>query len=343
MRTNRQTDGPTKSGARRWSWPALTPLLLIGGCLGLSVFAAAPGWFPGYTRAMARGMRPVAEAVGAFKAKYGFYPQAIEELVPEFLASVPGYPSYQNFRPWGGGAPRLLGAGMGYKAHLVYTFPIRDEPGNWAASREYDQLDLDFDPVPIPDLGLTEEERNRNSLGLLDRWIASPPAGSRFPLDNWRMKVYFLLELKRYEDTRAECGRLLMRHPEDWWANLIIAWTYAESGDLPAARSFLDGWVASSTNFRQLWLVSRFYAHWNLADDARRQSSVARPTRRRLLGRREGGVRELPGSGRLAGGWALARKAATRRRTVAQPWDGYRPDLPPPRDQGGSDPRGDLP
>lgn len=126
--------------------------IALGACLSLG-YQLTPGRYEasrhqGISRAQREGDAAV-RAIAQFRAQYGRTPDRLEELVPEFLPSVPqprlaGYPRFSYVREWSNFA---LYVPIPSWPDQVGTLAYRSAPnGSWRLETE----PTPFDPRPLP-------------------------------------------------------------------------------------------------------------------------------------------------------------------------------------------------
>jgi len=156
-------------------------------------------------RKLADSMRPIVEAVYAFRSTHGLWPLSLEELAPEYLDAVPSAAWYQ-WRPEGNCALSTTGAPP--RAALVHVFGGIDAGWHVRVDRRYARLALPTPPVEPARLSNEMIERAAREY---DRRIAREPDNAL----HHRCKVSLLLEAGACEPAAAAAVAWCRAFPAD--------------------------------------------------------------------------------------------------------------------------------
>lgn len=227
--------------------------------LGLIFAAYASGVYWMHTIRVRQAQPVAAEgqtivaAMCRFKEQTGLWPQQLEELVPDYLPTVPSGWHYRYNYVAGKADWRLIALG---RRPMIETWRGADR---WRIWRGGESLDHPRPPQPSAAAQPTLD----SLLAQLDRRIARRPKDP----DAWRMRVSTLLQHGRVDEALADCARYGAASPRDWWPRLTNARLLTEQGKTEGVTA-LAAWAAENPGFANFWCLSLAYRQAGQVDAA---------------------------------------------------------------------------
>ncbi|WP_143393236.1 hypothetical protein [Fimbriiglobus ruber] len=195
----------------------------------------------------------IVQAICDYRALNGMLPYDLEELVPNYLPTVPSaYPGYQLYYS---NDVLIIHAGRGGSG-VSYHF---SEHEGWEASGRVLNLPR-VTPSVVPIVG---EDLVRARLAAYNRRIQASPAN----LWHRNQKISYLKSLGRRTDAIAECEASALAHP-DWWRPQMALAVFAPPTEVAAAEGRFRSWIDHHPAFIHYWYLARYYRDQGRTADA---------------------------------------------------------------------------
>jgi hypothetical protein len=225
---------------RYWWWIRLGLFIVLFIGLGIYLLSATPwrrwiGLAPDYSPLIARG-NEIVNAVHAFRATHGLWPQYLEDLVPDYLPPtvLDPLPKSQGGGRWfydltpvpddtaPSGLRTLPSLSVtlpeSKRAHLGYDFDPQDPAWHLFGDVETDSR-TPYRPPPSPAATRPAAELLAAALTEMDRRIEREPGD----VEHRRRKAGLLMTAGRLNDVRAAVARAAQDFPDSYWPRLATA------------------------------------------------------------------------------------------------------------------------